>query len=389
MVSRYSSAPRTPIEAAARAAIGLVLLCGISLSSATGAFADKPIPRASLVREEAKLEATYSGGQAIEHQMLWVRPPGKGPFPLAVVTHGTEKEAEEALRATRPEDYIGIAEEMARRGWAVAVLMRRGYGRSGGTYAEPVGPCETADYVKAGNATADDLEAAINGLSRMPLVDARQIVALGQSSGGLGVMAFAGRAVSGLKGAVSFSGGRGARPPNVDCEDRLVGAYATFGRSAKVPSVWLYAEGDSYFRPELIRMLHKTYSDNGGRATLHLLTGVEGDGHTLFRRRNIPLWREPLDAFLRSNELTTWTLGPPDHCPGRTPPVRLGNSGLRHWQDYLCGESYKAFAFSQEHDRVGYAYFHRSMEVARKEAIRYCAGDRRDHKCRVVATDDQ
>jgi dienelactone hydrolase len=342
-----------------------------------------------LVREEAKLEATY-GGQVIEHQMLWVRPPGNGPFPLAVVTHGTEKEAEEAFRATRPESYIGIAEEMARRGWAVAVVIRRGYGRSGGAYEEAVGRCKTADYVKAGNATADDLQATINALSRMPVADARQIVAIGYSSGGLGVMALAARTVSGLKGVVSFSGGRGARPPNADCEERLVAAYATFGGSAKIPSVWLYAEGDSFFRPELIRFLYKTYNDNGGRATLHLLTGVEGDGHTLFRRRNIPLWREPLDAFLRSNELPTWTLGPPDHCPERTPPVRLGGKGLRSWQGYLCGESYKAFALSQEEDdRTGYAYDWPSTDVARKEAIRYCVGDRPERKCNVVATDDQ
>ncbi|HWE21287.1 MAG TPA: alpha/beta hydrolase [Hyphomicrobiaceae bacterium] len=375
------------METAAHAAIGLVLLWGISLSSATGAFADTPIPRAALVREEARLEATYGESQVIEHQMLWVRPAGNGPFPLAVVTHGTD---EKTLRETRPESYIGIAEEMARRGWAAAVVMRRGYGRSGGRYAEPVGStCRAADYVTAGNATADDLETMINALSRMPVVDARQIVALGQSSGGLGVTALAGRAISGLKGVVSFSGGRGARPPNADCEERLVTAYATFGSSAKVPSVWLYAEGDSFFRPELIRFLYKTYNDNGGRATLHLLTGIEGDGHTLFRRRNIPRWREPLDAFLRSNELPTWTLGPPDHCPGGTPPVRLGETGLRLWKDYLCGESYKAFAYSQEDDRVGYAFFHNSMEAATKDAIRFCVGDRPERKCRVVATDDQ
>jgi dienelactone hydrolase len=341
------------------------------------------------------LEAAYGGGQAIEHQMLWVRPPGAGPFPLVVITHGTaRRDAEErpdvARRALRPHTYIGIAEEMARRGWAVAVLMRRGYGLSGGAYAESTGPCRSANFEKAGNATADDVEAAIKALSRMAFVDARQIVAIGQSAGGLGVLALAGRAVPGLKGVVSFAGGRGSRDPKVDCrEDRLVEAYGAFGKRARVPSVWIYAEGDSLFRPDLVRRLHQSYIDNGGRAQLHILSGVEGDGHYVFRRRYINLWRDPLDAFLRSNRLTTWTTGPPDHCPERTPPVRLGENGLRLWRAYLCAEGHKAFAVSQDKSRVGYAGSRRSTEVARQEAVRLCVSDRRELKCRVVAADDQ
>jgi hypothetical protein len=86
-----SSAIRAQAWTAARAGVGAACLWLSSLGGTVAAGAGESLARAALVQEEARLEAAYSGGQVIEHQMLWVRPPGTGPFPLAVVTHGSAR----------------------------------------------------------------------------------------------------------------------------------------------------------------------------------------------------------------------------------------------------------------------------------------------------------
>jgi hypothetical protein len=40
------------------------------------------------------------------------------------------------------------AVEFARRGFAALIVMRRGYGNSGGEYAENSGPCGNRDYLR-------------------------------------------------------------------------------------------------------------------------------------------------------------------------------------------------------------------------------------------------
>ncbi len=290
----------------------------------------------------------------------------------------------------QPDTYIGIAEEMARHGWAVATIMRRGYGRSGGAFSESYGSCDAADFEKGGNATADDLEAAIKALSAAKFVDKLRILAIGQSAGGFGALALAGRVVPGLKGVVNFSGGRGSIKPNVNCsEERLVAAFGAFGKRAKVPAAWIYAEGDGFFRPELVRRFHQNYKGSGGRAELHILTGVTGDGHQVFRRRYATLWREPIDAFLKANQLPTWDRGPDDYCPQRKPPGQLNERTLRLWGEFLCGENHKAFAISENDGRVGFASFRASVDVAKQEALRFCVGDQAERRCRIVVVDDE
>ena len=60
-----------------------------------------------------------------------------------------------------PWTYYPIAMEFARRGWAAAVVMRRGYGGSGGSFAERAGGCEQPDYVRASQTSTQDIRAAI------------------------------------------------------------------------------------------------------------------------------------------------------------------------------------------------------------------------------------
>lgn len=56
--------------------------------------------------------------------------------------------------------------EFARRGFASLIVMRRGYGTSGGGFAESSGPCGNRDYLRAARQSASDLRAAASAAIR-------------------------------------------------------------------------------------------------------------------------------------------------------------------------------------------------------------------------------
>jgi pimeloyl-ACP methyl ester carboxylesterase len=46
----------------------------------------------------------------------------------------------------------------------------------------------------------------------------------------------------------------GPRADNDVCdEDALVRAFATLGRTSRIPTLWIYAQNDKFFGPELVR----------------------------------------------------------------------------------------------------------------------------------------
>src|SRR6185295_3025673 len=83
------------------------------------------------------------------------RPQGSGPFPLAVINHGsTQNEMRRA--GYRLPQYTALTEWLVARGYAVAVPLRPGHGETGGPYYEAQGGCANANFAKAG------LGAAVN-----------------------------------------------------------------------------------------------------------------------------------------------------------------------------------------------------------------------------------
>ena len=76
-----------------------------------------------------------------------------------------------------PNGLYAQAVEFARRGFAAVVVMRRGYGNSGGSYAENSGPCDRRNYLLAANASAADLRAAVDAMSRRADVTTQGMIA--------------------------------------------------------------------------------------------------------------------------------------------------------------------------------------------------------------------
>ncbi len=201
------------------------------------------------------------------------RPAGTGPFPLAIINHGSDQRLEARARMPMPA-YPALTDFLLGEGYAVLIPLRPGHGSAGGPYLEDQGGCERADYRKAGLATAALIRAAIDHMQVMPDIRAGETVVIGTSAGGWGAVALASLNPPGVVGYVNFSGGRGGRNRGraENCApDRLVAAAAAFGRDARLPGLWLYAANDSYFPPELSAALAQAYRDAGGRVTFDLL----------------------------------------------------------------------------------------------------------------------
>jgi len=232
------------------------------------------------------------------------RPDGAGPFKLAVVNHGSPGGAKRA--AMRMPAYRAAAGWLVARGYMVVVPLRRGYGESG-PWPESYGSCRNADYVAAGEAAADDIAGVVRSLRRLPLVRRDRVLLVGQSAGGFGVVAASSRNPEGVFAIVNIAGGRGGRlggKANANCApDRLVQAAGSFGRDARVPTLWLYTENDSFFAPDLSRRMAEAYTKAGGRAEYRLLPAFKEDGHEMFGDADgRKLWTEPVAAFLKRLE---------------------------------------------------------------------------------------
>ena len=232
------------------------------------------------------------------------RPPGSGPFPLAVINHGsTQNEIRRA--AYRLPQYTALTEWLVARGYAVAVPQRPGYGETGGPYYEAQGGCASADFAKAGQGVAASIAAAIDFLSRQPFVRKTGTVAFGHSGGGWGVLALATHSLRPLAGVIAFAPGLGGRADDVagkNCApDRLIAASRGFGEKARVPSLWLYANNDGYFSPELSKRMVDAFRAGGGRADYRLLPAIGGDGHEFIQSPDaVTLWGPVVDKFLKS-----------------------------------------------------------------------------------------
>jgi dienelactone hydrolase len=232
-----------------------------------------------------------------------LRPPGAGPFPLMVMNHGSTQSEARRMRMGLPE-FAVVARWFVRRGYAVALPQRPGHGLTGGRYLEDQNGCEEADFFAAGHGAADSIAAAIAYLAAQPFVDRREIVVVGQSAGAWGSLALASRNPAGVKAVIAFAPGRGGRSydrPDHNCAaERLVAAARRYGGTARVPTLWLHAENDSYFPPSLSRRLAAAFRDAGGRADERLLPAFGSEGHFVVEDdASEPLWAPAVDEFLR------------------------------------------------------------------------------------------
>src|SRR3954463_6587356 len=93
------------------------------------------------------------------HALLF-RPPGAGPFRLAVIAHASTQNGLRRAQTPQPE-YRALAAFLIARGFAVLVPERLGHGATGGRYVEDQRGCDEAEYAHAGRATAEEISLAL------------------------------------------------------------------------------------------------------------------------------------------------------------------------------------------------------------------------------------
>jgi dienelactone hydrolase len=233
------------------------------------------------------------------------RPAGDGPFPLAIVNHGSDQDIHARARMGMPQ-FETITNWLVARGYAVLLPQRPGHGETGGSYLEDQGNCAAPNYIGAGERTADSIEAAIAFMTTQPFIKPKGVIVVGHSAGAWGGLALAARNPKNVSAIVNFAGGRGGRnrgQADANCApDRLVAAAGTFGRTARIPTLWLYAENDSYFPPPLARRMADAYMAAGGKAEFRLLRRLGEEGHFYIKGEGEQAgWAAPLGTFLTQN----------------------------------------------------------------------------------------
>jgi pimeloyl-ACP methyl ester carboxylesterase len=130
-----------------------------------------------------------------------------------------------------------------------------------------------------------------------------KVIVVGQSAGGWASIALSSLNPAPVRAIITFAAGRGGRvdgKPNNNCApDKLVEATREFGRTARIPMLWLYAANDTYFGPELSRQMHEAFTAVGGKVEYHLLPPFKSEGHFLIDSPDaIPIWAPLVSDFL-------------------------------------------------------------------------------------------
>jgi len=310
-----------------------------------------------------------------------------GKHPLVILTHGTSRKPEERAEVTVWQQ-IPQALWFARRGWIVLVVVRRGYGMSGGIPDTHFGGrCPETDYQEAGEYSAEDLGVAIDYARKLPQVDDSRIVAAGISTGGFATVALTAKAPRGLVAGINFAGGRGSQADHNVCnEDNLVHAYKDFGKHSRTPMLWIYAQNDKYFWPELAQKFDAAFRSQGGQDQLVLAPAIGQDGHSLFR--HVSAWSSTVDDFLIAQKLTPLAEPLPEiKPPDVPPPPGLSEGGLRTFDSYLLLGPHKAFAVSPNH--YGFSTAQMTVDEAKRKALENCnRAAQQKEPCSVVSVDN-
>jgi dienelactone hydrolase len=240
-----------------------------------------------------------------------VRPIGNGPFPLVIMNHGVSLNPTD--RGFFPlVEFRDAAKWFARRGYLVVAPVGTGYGASAidiperaiyGPFFSKIGKCENPNFHDAGLAVAKVNLWIIDYLIAENRIVPNDVIVVGQSAGGWASIALSSVNPPQVKAIITFAAGRGGRvdgKQNNNCApDRLIEATADFGRTSRMPMLWIYIENDTFFGPALSKRMHEAFTAAGGKAEYRLIPPFGDEGHFLIGSPEaIPIWSPIVAKFL-------------------------------------------------------------------------------------------
>jgi len=252
-----------------------------------------------MIREEGK--GVF--GSTTYHLATYIHKPDdfnpSQKYPVVIISHGTA--VDPYTRTHVRFDFKCASEYFLSKGFIAVVPMRRGYaGSDGASIADSIGSCDRPDYASSAREASKDIEAVIQYVKTLPYADTERILLVGTSGGGFSSLAVASLNIEGVMGVINVSGGLGGasrtEPAGHACSEQcLVEAMGEFGK-AKVPTLWIYSEDDSFFRPELAEAMFADFMRNGGNGRLVIAPPF---GHALLsREEGKKIWAPYCDDFL-------------------------------------------------------------------------------------------
>lgn len=230
----------------------------------------------------------------------------RGPRPLAVINHGRAPEAVKRAEMGRSR-YPAASRWFVRQGFVVALPTRIGYGVSGGEDIEDTGSCANKRYPPGYAAAAAQTEALLQHMSQRPEVLPDRSLVVGQSYGGATSIAVAAANPPGVVATINFAGGGGGNPktqPGRPCAPQaLERMFADYGRTAKLPTLWIYTENDQFFGPTYPKEWFAAFRAAGGQGEFVQFPPAGEDGHSLFTAFPAT-WQPTVADFLRRQGYT-------------------------------------------------------------------------------------
>ena len=223
------------------------------------------------------------------------KPAGKGRFPLIVLSHGTPSRLQDRSRLGA-DTLQHEALAFVGKGAAVAVPIRRGFGGQGKPVDLHSLNCTGPSYYDTGVFSTQDIGAAMSAVLQDPQIDASRVVLVGHSTGGFASVAAATRLK--VLGVVSFAGGRGSLSADkVTCEGDLDAAMQRYGHDTHVPELWIYAQNDHIFGPQVAARLRDAFVKGGGDVSFIAAPPYRTEGHDYIE--DAQAWSPAVDGFLK------------------------------------------------------------------------------------------
>jgi dienelactone hydrolase len=357
----------------------------VAAPAAAQAAGDVPV---RFVQKEMWVHMPGAFPNGLDALEVYVDLPGR--HPLVVLTHGTADKPEDRAHVT-PWAQIGQALWFARRGYVAFVVVRRGYGRSGGQQDSTNGGCgNRGSFEETGEASAEDLRAVMSFAQGLPEVDPDAVLSAGVSTGGFAQLALAANPPKGLKAAISFAGGRGGDGHEHNCNlPGVLDAFRAFGKGAHkhgdLPMLWIYSQNDHWFTPAMAQQFDEAYKKGGGVNQFVMAPPDGDDGHHLYM--HVSAWSDTVTAFLKAQNLLPLgdkvMLAP---LPPNVPmPAALGDADKDTWRRFLLAPPYKTLAANESGQlSISAAAFDQSL--ADSEAMDRCRkANGGGKRCSIVA----
>ena len=292
------------------AGVVAIVLCGCALPAqvAPGPPSGQSLVQPHILKIPVNGAGLFGGDIAMVVHLY--RPPGAGPFPVVVFSHGRSPNPSERQHLKAPVS-VGHGNFWIRKGFALIAPVRPGYGDTGGVDRENSGihwyqgQCiGTPDFASVVHAAGEAVFATLEWVRAQPWARQDKILLVGQSVGGVTTVGVGAKNPPGVIGYINFVGGHGGSPqesPGRSCHpERLTAVFKAFGKTTQVPSLWLYAENDLFWGSEAPRAWHRAFQA-GGSPTHFVMTSPvpdTSDGHRLLAVGG-QLWVPHVNAFVK------------------------------------------------------------------------------------------